>query len=328
MGIKDLNKFFKENASNSIKLLHLKELDGKKIAIDISIYLYKFSNDEDSLIENIYLMLSILKFYNITPLFIFDGKPPIEKTNLLLKRGMEKKIAKNEFLSIQEILINNKELKEEEKNKLIHDYKILKNKFVHFTKNDVALVKKLIISYGASYLEAEGEADELCALLVMKEKVWACMSEDMDLFVYGCPRVLRYFSLVNHSVVIYNLKEILFTLGLNLKDLREICILSGTDYSNIGNTFQLTKTFKYFKKYIKTSSDLSIHSSFYHWLHKNIDSDINIEELQNIDNLFDLNNNNNYDKIINNLDIKNNIIQKEQLHSILKLNNFIFPLLY
>ena len=74
MGIKDLNKFFKENASNSIKLLHLKELDGKKIAIDISIYLYKFSNEEDSLIENIYLMLSILKFYNITPLFIFDGK--------------------------------------------------------------------------------------------------------------------------------------------------------------------------------------------------------------------------------------------------------------
>jgi len=36
----------------------MSELSGKKIAVDISIYLYKFASD-DTLIENIYLMLSI-----------------------------------------------------------------------------------------------------------------------------------------------------------------------------------------------------------------------------------------------------------------------------
>ena len=30
----------------------------------------------DSLIEKFYLMSSIFKYYNIVPIFVFDGKPP------------------------------------------------------------------------------------------------------------------------------------------------------------------------------------------------------------------------------------------------------------
>ena len=72
----------KDNASSSIKLCRLNELSGKKIAIDISIYMYRFAAD-DTLIENMYLMLSVFKNYNIIPIFIFDGKPPVEKRELL-----------------------------------------------------------------------------------------------------------------------------------------------------------------------------------------------------------------------------------------------------
>jgi len=53
-----------------------------------------------------------------------------------------------------------------------------------------------MIAYGVSYIDADGEADQLCASLVLKNKVYACLSEDMDLFVYGCPRVLRYLSFI------------------------------------------------------------------------------------------------------------------------------------
>ena len=58
MGIRHLNRFLKENASNTIKLCRLAEFSGKKISVDISIYMYRFASD-NSLIENIYLMLSI-----------------------------------------------------------------------------------------------------------------------------------------------------------------------------------------------------------------------------------------------------------------------------
>ena len=120
-------------------------------------------------------------------------------------------------------------------------------------KEKIEKVKALIRAYGATYYDAPGEADELCALLVIKKKVWACLSEDMDLFVYGCTRVLRYFSLIGHTVVLYYTKGILEELDMTQKEFKEVCILSGTDY-NIdadGNNekVNLTQTFKYFRKF-------------------------------------------------------------------------------
>ena len=62
----------------------------------------------------------------------------------------------------------------------------LKKQFINITKSHIAQVKELITAYGCTYYDAPGEADELCAMLTIKGKVWACLSEDMDMFVYGC----------------------------------------------------------------------------------------------------------------------------------------------
>ena len=56
MGIRNLNRFLKENASSAIRLCGLSELSGKRIAVDVSIYMYQFAS-EGTLIENIYLMI-------------------------------------------------------------------------------------------------------------------------------------------------------------------------------------------------------------------------------------------------------------------------------
>jgi len=234
MGIRHLNKFFKENASDSINFIPLSTLSGKKIAIDISIYMYKYAS-EDTLLENIYLMLSVFRYYNIIPLFIFDGKPPTEKKDLLLKRRRDKKEAEEEFKKLKNTLSNNLDMDETEKHDIINTMDMLKRRFVNIRKNDIETVKELIRSYGATYYDAPGEADELCAMLTIKGKVWACLSEDMDMFVYGCPRVIRYLSLLNHTAVIYDMKGILENLGISQKELREICVLSGTDYNSLNN---------------------------------------------------------------------------------------------
>ena len=42
-------------------------------------------------------MLSIFRHHNIIPVFIFDGKPPPEKYELLKKRQENKVAAKNEY---------------------------------------------------------------------------------------------------------------------------------------------------------------------------------------------------------------------------------------
>ena len=75
-------------------------MSGKKIAVDISIYMYKYEA-EGCLIENIYLMLAVFRKYQITPVFIFDGKPPNEKKDLLQKRRQDKKQAEQEYKQLK-----------------------------------------------------------------------------------------------------------------------------------------------------------------------------------------------------------------------------------
>lgn len=324
MGIKHLNRFFKENASESTKFISLSELSGKKIAVDISIYMYKYVSD-GTLIENIYLMLSIFRHYNMIPIFVFDGKPPTEKKELLIKRSQDKKEAEEEYNQLKNKLINNDCMDDIEKQDIINNMDMLKRRFVYINKNDIESVKELIRAYGATYYDAPGEADELCALLTIKGKVWACLSEDMDMFVYGCPRVIRYISLLNHTAVIYDMKGILKNLGITQKELREICVLSGTDYNSLNddtkNSPTLYTTLKQFKKFRKDKNNIR---DFYEWLLENTNYIKDITNLKNIYNIFDLNTNNVNIKMFENIKIINGPIMKDNIKQILKTDGFLF----
>ena len=315
----------KENAAPSIKLCNLMDLSGKKIAVDISIYMYRFSSD-DTLIENMYLMLSIFRYYQIIPIFIFDGKPPEEKGDTLLKRKEDKTGAEKEYQSLKRRLELNRDMDETDKQELICNMDILKKKFVTIHKNDIKKVKQLIHSYGATYYDAPGEADELCALLTLKEKVWACLSEDMDMFVYGCPRVIRYLSLMSHTAVLYEMKGILNHLGISQKELREICVLSGTDYNvdiEDDSTHTLMNTLKYYKKYRKSKSQ----ESFYDWLTENYGDYIQDRELlEKIYEMFDINNKYYDNKMIEKIRVANGPICKEEMRNILRNDGFLFPI--
>ena len=133
MGIRYLNRFLKDNASPSIKLCKLADLSGKKIAVDISIYMYRYAS-ENNLIENIYLMLSIFRHYNIIPIFIFDGKPPPEKKDLLIKRKEDKHEAEKEFNRLKKTLELNYDMDDSDKQELIYNMDMLKKKNSYYIK--------------------------------------------------------------------------------------------------------------------------------------------------------------------------------------------------
>lgn len=328
MGIRHLNRFFKDNASDAIKFISISELSDKKVAVDISIYIYKYASD-GNLIENIYLMLAVFRYYNVIPIFIFDGKPPAEKKELLIKRREDRKEAEDEYNKLKNVLITNKNMDDIEKQELISNMDMLKRKFVHISKIDIENVKKLIRAYGATYYDAPGEADELCALLAIKGKVWACLSEDMDMFVYGCPRVLRYLSLLNHTVVLYDMKNILENLTMSQKELREICILSGTDYNSLHddtkNIPTLDATLKQFNKYRKDKTNDKTNSAFYDWLLEKTDYIKDYNMLLKIYDMFDLTKNHYNVKVFENIKIINGPIQKSDIYDILKTDGFVFP---
>ena len=296
MGIKLLNKFLRKQCKKDISLIHLSKLKDKTIVIDISIYLYRFKG-ENALIENIYHLCSIFKYYNINPLFIFDGDRPEEKNETLQKRSKQKKEIEKECSLLEEIisLETNDKKKEEMKNKLAN----LKKNCVRINSEDIYKVQNLFKLYGMNYIIANGEADILCCYMVKKGLAYACLSEDTDMFVYGCTRVLRYFSIIKHYVVLYDYTNILTTLNVNSRLFTQLCIFSGTDYNT--SKYNIYYAYKILIRYI----NLKTSESFYEWLlDKYIDIDI-YTQLNHVEKLFQLEDTMNYDIVRNNFDNKN-----------------------
>jgi 5'-3' exonuclease len=328
MGIPNLNRFLRENCSESIRFLNLSELNGKSIAVDISIYLYKYETD-DKLLENMYIMFSVFHYYGIIPIFIFDGKPPQEKKELLMKRREDREEAKKEYEKLkQQLTKTNTNNNSDEKQEIITSMELLKKQIVQVSKEKIEKVKSLIRAYGLTYFDAPGEADELCAMLVMKKKVWACLTDDMDLFVYGCPRVLRYLSLLNHQVVLYYTTGILENLNMTHNEFKQICILSGTDYNintdiNTDTDNRLELTIKYFKAY-KEDNNLKSYLDFYDWLNKNTNYINDIGLLQKINNIFNIDFNKQKLDIFKNIKIFNSSPKQNEIELILSEADFIF----
>jgi flap endonuclease-1 len=235
----------------------LSKLAGKTIVIDASIYLYKYSaHAKNPLLKNLTFMLGLFELYRIQPVFVFDGRPPPEKRALLETRRLDKEKAIRDY---QDALANKDEDKKQE-------LEVLRRDSVTISRDVIKQVKEWLQAKNVQCITAQGEADEVCARMVIEGEAWAVLSEDMDMFVYGCPRVLRYFSLIKHSVVCYSMREILEELGMTQNEFREICVLAGTDYNQEERivTADLQETMKLFREYKNTGTQCD---TFYEWLH-------------------------------------------------------------
>ena len=291
MGIKNLNRFLYENCTKkSIKKIHLNQLSNKVIVIDTSIYLYKYSS-EGLLMENMYLLISMLRHYNINPVFVFDGKPPPEKHDLLKQRRLEKKDAENKYSILKNSLDN-----ERPDEKIKVEMEKLKRMFVRISDDEIKKVKGLMDSYGVKYFDAPSEADHLCAYLVNIGKAWGCISDDMDMFLYGCQHVIRNISLLKHTATLYDTNQIWEDLEMTEQIFREIMVLSGTDY-NIHSKTSLRETIRWYYEYMKYREGFAktLHPQdkilgFYVWLVKNTKYITDYKALLNVYMMFSCNN--------------------------------------
>jgi len=224
MGIKLLNTFLKRNFPRCISKKHWKQFSGKKIAVDTNNYIYKFLS-EDGLQQGFVRMCELFRYYDICPLFIFDGKPTNMKIEEIKQRKESRIKAKILFEKIKETI--------DKKTKIE-----LKRKMVKVTKKETDLVKSIIKTFGMKYMDSPEESDVLCCKLVTNKKVYACLSEDMDMFSYGCPVVIRNYS-NNPFISKYCLKDILKEMKVTLETFKYLTFLANLKQENI---------FYYFKK--------------------------------------------------------------------------------
>lgn len=327
MGIKNLNIFLREKCKDCTSITHISQLFNKKIAVDISIYLYKYKS-ENTLIESFYTMLALFKEYNIIPIFIFDGKPPEEKQFVLNLRHDAKNKLINELHELN-ISLNNT-------NNIIKKYdlqsqiSVIKRKIITITKGDIYNIKKMIKCFGMNYYDAVGEADELCAYLVLNEKVFAVLSEDTDMFVYGCSFVLRYFNLIHQNFILYDFNKILTVLNLSHYEFSYLCIFSGSDYNpNDEQIHDINKLYNDFKTGILTIP-IQIHNSCNYGNYGNYgEYGENIPSVEDIYNkFFNLKYGKEHLKLYNDIIISNNFNNKicyTSMQTILESDGFVFP---
>ena len=238
MGIKGLTQLIKEHSPDAIQTTNLHKLAGKRVAIDASLFMYKMlinmrtanksyltSNDGKvvSHITGIFYKTANYLAVDITPIYVFDGKPPESKANTLKSRN--EKVAK-----AKEALENN-ELSEEQINKF-------EKQTIRLTKQHTDDIKHLLDLMGVSYVQANGEAEASASEMCRQGMVDYVVTEDMDTLAFGCPKMIRTCldkSIRRPDIIsIIDLDCILKNFDMTYDQFMDMCILCGCDYcSNI-----------------------------------------------------------------------------------------------
>ena len=232
MGIRSLASLIKQKSPNSIQTTALYSLSGKKVAVDTSIFLYKslsnyrhngeyIRNKDGKIVSHIvgifYKTIQYLAV-GITPIYIFDGKPPVEKKEVLQERT--KKAEESKLLS--QSAQNPEEALKHEKSS------------IRVKKHHIDDIKELFNLMGISYIHPDGEAEAYASELCRIGFVDYVVTEDMDTLAHGCPKMIRNCmdkSIKRKDVVsIIDLEDILKNFNMNMKEFLDLCILCGCDY--------------------------------------------------------------------------------------------------
>lgn len=145
MGIKQLNKYWNKVSESSIEKINLSKLKNCKVAIDYNLYLYRFLMSKNYLVGFFNQILKLLK-YQIIPIYVFDGKKPKEKKELLKQRKDKKEKANNKLQELTNLLEKIKKYQETKENNCEFE------KIKKLLMNDIEKLKKKTIILNKSIL--------------------------------------------------------------------------------------------------------------------------------------------------------------------------------
>ena len=191
MGIKGLGVYLKKYG----KQITFADLANKTVAIDTSIYMYKFKYMSDSFEFINKFKYQIKKFKNngITPIYIFDGMCP------------------------------------ELKQKIKESRKLVKT--IEITRDDVTNLKELLDNENIKYCIAPSEGEKFCAYLNFHGYADYVLSNDYDTLLFNCKKLVIY---KDQQLTLFDTDLIFEELQINLDQLINAGIASGCDYYSCG----------------------------------------------------------------------------------------------
>lgn len=209
MGIKGLLAKLREldKKRTILRKVKLHDLRDRVIAFDASLYIYKWSlaaggtikNKDGKPINHLQGALSsamCMRRAGITPCYVFDGKPPVEKAATISDRNKRREDGAK----------TPPKLAWEE-------------------------TKSLFAQLGVTTLTADGEADPYLAALTMNDVAYAVATADLDLLAFGAKRVIIDIDCSRGNATMIVLEDVLAALEMTQTQFIDYCILLGSDYT-------------------------------------------------------------------------------------------------
>ena len=296
MGIARLNSYLKEHCSDFIVTQPISVLKKKRIVIDVQMYMYQFMCETNaSLMENMFLMCTLLVRHDVVPLFVFDNRKKT-KTNTQEEnkdeKKQERKETRNKAIDSVVKMINDNQSDNDTNDRTMTEatWQKLKRQIVRLKNSQITQIKKLIQTFGFTYADAEDEADEVCAHVAITNNAYGCLSDDTDMFAYGCTHIFRNLNMTNQTVTVINVAAILKKLNMSKEELREVCVLSHNDYNckkkNVMDLFNIMEQFALYKSKSNKNND---EIRFYEWfIERNVEYETYDAEFKKIYNIFDV----------------------------------------
>jgi len=262
MGIKNLHQFLRKKCPEAYSIISLSDLQYKKIAIDVSLYLFKYKSAVgDRWLSAFINLIVALRKNHVHCYFVFDGPSPKEKEAEKERRKADKQkledrtcdieFAINKYRTNGEIMPILLETMKKRKSppkikKLLrrrNDDGIdiiwlekylerIKGQVVRMSADDLAKVAELFTMLGIPHSVSKGEAETLCAHLSRDGVVYGALSEDTDLLPCGCKYFLHKINVRNETCEVVEIDKVLELLELTFEEFQEFCILCGTDYNS------------------------------------------------------------------------------------------------
>jgi flap endonuclease-1 len=289
MGIKGLNVIIKKHTC-AIKEINISEFAFKKVAIDTSLFLYKYKAIfRDKWISCFIQLVSCLRKNDVHCVFIFDGQSPVEKQKEREERRSSRQKIEEKYKQLEadlqyykisgevtELLVETQDKYTTTlQNRLLGGIKNsnisvskkinvscieehiekLKGQVISISKDDICLIKTFLEVVNVPYIQAEGEAESYCSYLCNWGIVDSVLTDDTDVLVYGTPLFIFDINSSSGNCKMININELLNEFDLSYESFRDLCIMCGCDYnSNIKSVGQET-SYKLIKEY-KTIDNL------------------------------------------------------------------------
>lgn len=231
MGIRGLNTCINRTIPTLIKPVLWKNLRKTRVGIDINCFLYRALASHLSPLKVIAEQIANFRKLGITPIYVFDGKPPSEKDLVISKRKSDR----NEAILLKDRLLSLLDSENDIKNReillgQIHDLESANPVLTYEMRDEI---KQFLYAAGAMFVSAFAEADSLLSYWFKRGVIDSVASFDLDFLPRGTTLLVP--KNINDGPggqwLYYDPIAIRRGLRLGEAEFVDFCVLLGSDYT-------------------------------------------------------------------------------------------------